>query len=164
MASHAGGTDAEVDAVLVRRALAAVAMWHGTVLAREALGLVAHEAEPLRRALLRRVSAAEREAPRHRRAAVARLAADARRALVARCGAGTERALGELAASDASGEAWLAAVAACVEGDGTGPRGEKADPASGSARKLPASAADDSRLTPGALLLVTPCTVRDSSS
>ncbi|HEU4628389.1 MAG TPA: DEAD/DEAH box helicase [Gemmatimonadaceae bacterium] len=114
VASRAGGRSVQLDAMLARRALAAVASWCDGERSREALDLVASPDVTLRRTLLRHVAAAERAAPRHQRAAVARLAAAARRALAARRGVGTERALAELAAVATADEGWLRAVVDCV--------------------------------------------------
>ncbi|HEX6630159.1 MAG TPA: DEAD/DEAH box helicase, partial [Gemmatimonadaceae bacterium] len=155
VASRAGGTDVAVDDAHVHHALATIDAWRNAWAGREALGVVPRDGALLRRALLRRVAAAEREAPRHRRAALARLAAEARHALATRCGAGTERALGELLADGAPGEPWLAAVVACVDEGAPHPTGGTVAAPDLAADALPTDAPPPLR----ALLLVTPAAV-----
>ncbi len=125
MMAHANGADAPVDAGAVERACAALRRWRASRHNRRDVTLDGALHARARRAVVDRIAAIARRAPRHLRPGIVALAATARHTVSARYGVGAERVLDELAAARMPDEAWLRAI---------GTFGEIHDPAAARSR------------------------------
>ena len=109
---HAEGTDAPIDGATVDRAVTALRRWRSSRRERREITLDGALHARARRAVVDRIAAIARRAPRHLRPGIVALAATARQTVSARYGVGAERVLDELAAAQMPDDAWLRAIGA----------------------------------------------------
>jgi hypothetical protein len=107
---RADGPKVEVDPAARDHAVAALVRWRASRADRRDITLDGALRARARRAVVDRIAAITRRAPRHLRPVISALAATARHTAGARYGAGAERVLDELATADLPDEAWLRAI------------------------------------------------------